>query len=444
MKAAAGRFVSRAAHMLEHHPKQVTLAVAALLLGAGSIAVASIEDPADSLPPARQVVEDVVPASLTAQSEALGAFSYNLYRSDTMRGSDTVESLFSRLGVTDAAAAAYLRTDPTFRTRVLGRGGQMVTAEASDKHALVKLTARWASDDANFQRLVVERNAQGQFTTRVETAPLVPNVRLGSGTIYSNLFAAVDESRIPDGVAIQMAEIFSGAIDFHRGLRKGDRFSVVYETLDADGEPLRTGKVLSTEFTNAGKQVNAVWFQEPGKKGAYFDFAGKSLERMFLASPMEFSRVTSGFAMRFHPILNQWRAHKGVDYGAPTGTAVRAVGDGVVEFAGWQNGYGNVVIVDHGKGAVTLYGHLSRVNVKRGEKVARSQNIGNVGATGWATGPHLHFEFRENGIHKDPLTVVRNSPTVELTAQARPKFEESVRNVRLVLDAASTSHLASR
>ena len=424
---------------MDIHPHRVMLAVAALLLGAGSLAVASIDDPADHLPPAREVTEAVVPASLAAQADTLAGFSFSLYRSDMMRGSDTVESLFARLGINDPAAAAYLRADPTFRARVLGRGVQTLVAEANDRHSLLKLTARWATDDVNFQRLVVERDAQGQFATRVETAPLVPSVRLGSGTIYSNLFAAVDESRIPDGVAIQMAEIFSGAIDFHRGLRKGDRFSVVYETMEADGEPMRTGKVLSTEFTNAGKQLTAAWFQEPGKKGGYFDFSGKSLERAFLASPMEFSRITSGFAMRFHPILNQWRAHRGVDYGAPTGTAIRVVADGVVQFAGWQNGYGNVVIVDHGKGVVTLYGHMSRIDVKRGQAVARAQHIGAVGATGWATGPHLHFEFRENGQFKDPLTVVRNSPAVELSAQARPKFEEAMQKLRLVLQAASTS-----
>jgi hypothetical protein len=211
---------------------------------------------------------------------------------------------------------------------------------------LRSLTARWVIDDrGSFQRLVVERGANGRFATRIETAPSPPPLRLGSGTIRTSLFAAVDDSRIPDEVAVQVADIFSSEIDFHRGLRKGDRFSVVYEALEADGEPLRTGRVLSVEFVNNGKPHQAMWFQEPGSKGAYYTLDGKSLTSSYLASPMEFSRVTSSFKMRFHPILKQWQAHLGVDFGAPTGTPVRTVGDGIVEFAGVQNGFGNVVFV---------------------------------------------------------------------------------------------------
>ena len=443
LKAAAEKLLSQAAHALEHHPKQVTLAIAALLLGAGGAAVASFDEPAEP-PPARQIVEDIATPHLAAQAEALDGFSFSLYRTELTRGTDTVESLLARLGINDPAAAAYLRTDANFRTRLLGRAGQTVTAEGNDRHVLVKLVARWAVDDTNFQRLVIARNAQGQFTTTVQTAPLTASLRLGSGTIYSSLFGAMDESRIPDAVALQMADIFSGTIDFHRGLRRGDRFSVLYEALEADGEPLRTGRVVSTEFVNAGKPFQAVWFQEPGKKGAYFDFAGKSLERAFLASPMEISRITSGFSMRFHPIFNKWKQHTGVDYGAPTGAPVRSVGDGVVSFAGVQNGYGNVVMIDHGKNDVTLYGHLSHIDVHRGQSVARGQRIGAVGSTGWATGPHLHFEFRENGVFKDPLQVVRNSQAVELSAQARPQFDATVRSIRTQLAAISNGNTASQ
>ncbi|RYY84166.1 MAG: M23 family metallopeptidase, partial [Comamonadaceae bacterium] len=366
--------------------------------------------------------------------------SFNLYRSDAVRPTDTIESLFARLGVSDPEAAAYLRQDPSVRGQLLGRYGRTVRVEATAQHALRSLTARWVVDDkGGFQRLVVERGANGRFGSRIETAPLTASTRLGSGTIRTSLYAAVDESRIPDDVAMQVADILSSEIDFHRGLRKGDRFSVVYEALEADGEPLRTGRVLSLEFVNNGKTHQAMWFQEPGTKGAYYSLDGKSLTSSYLASPMEFSRVTSSFKMRFHPILKQWLAHLGTDYGAPAGTPVRTVGDGVVEFAGVQNGFGNVVFIRHNGSDVTVYAHLSRIDVRQGQKVEQGQRVGAVGSTGWATGPHLHFEFRVNGTNHDPVEVARRSQGVTLTAAARPRFEKMAGVMRAQLQAASAT-----
>jgi murein DD-endopeptidase MepM/ murein hydrolase activator NlpD len=239
-----------------------------------------------------------------------------------------------------------------------------------------------------------------------------------------------------------VAEIFSGDIDFHRALRKDDRFSVVYETLEGDGEPLRAGRVLSAEFVNAGKVYQAMWFKDPNAvaasaaKGAYYTLDGESLRRAFLTSPLEFSRISSGFSMRFHPILKKWRAHLGVDYAATTGTPVRSVGDGVVDFAGVQNGFGNVVMVKHRGNQTTVYAHLSRIFVKRGQSVDQGQKIGAVGSSGWATGPHLHFEFRVNGAHKDPLTIARQSESVPVSASAKPLFKQAALQVRAELAAA--------
>ena len=175
---------------------------------------------------------------------------------------------------------------------------------------------------------------------------------MGSGTVRSSLFAATDDARIPDNVATQLADVFATDIDFRRQLQRGATFSVVYEALTADGEPITwgpsiAGRVLAADFVNGGQTYSAIWFQDGDGKGAYFGFDGQSKKRAFLASPLEFSRVTSGFAMRMHPILNTWKQHKGVDFGAPIGTPMRAVGDGTVEFAGWQNGYGNVVDIKH-------------------------------------------------------------------------------------------------
>jgi murein DD-endopeptidase MepM/ murein hydrolase activator NlpD len=442
---AGEQLLARCAQTLAHHPKHVTALLATVLLGGGggAYAVAAL-GPDPALLPVTELVQEVAPLPLAVQSEALQAHSFNLYRSEVTRSSDTIDSLLGRLGINDPVAAAYLRSHPVVRIELLGRAGRHVTAEANAQHGLVTLKARWTAEDPRqFRRLVVHRNEMGRFAAWVENAPLEPSLRLGSGTLQTSLFAAVDDAGIPDEVALQLVDIFAGEIDFHRGLRRGDRFHVVYETLEADGEPLRTGRVMSVEFRNAGRTLQAVWFQEPGKPGGYYSLDGQSLERAYLASPMQVSRVTSGFAMRMHPIHQVWRQHLGVDYGAPTGTPVRSVGQGKVDFAGSMGGYGNVVIIDHGRGETTLYGHLSRIDVRMGQVVARGQNLGAVGSTGWATGPHLHFEFRDNGVHKDPQLVARRSQGLELSAAARPAFQAAVRSMRLQLEAANAAGTAT-
>ena len=452
----AETFLSFGTEIVQQYPKQITLALAVFLLGGAgaTFAVANLAPDAADLP-VLTVVQDVPTLSLADQSDELDSHILRLYRSDISRSTDTAEALLKRLGVADVAAAAFLRSNPQVQQNLLGRAGRAITAEAAQDNTLFQLTARWSpEDDGMFKRLSVEKTASG-FVANIETLPMTASSRLASGTINSSLFAATDEARIPDSIAIQLAEIFNGDIDFHRALRKGDRFSVVYETLEGDGEPLRAGRVLSTEFVNAGKSYQAMWFQEPDgspnaalahanannashslSKGGYYNLAGESLRKAFLASPMEFSRVTSGFKMRFHPILQTWRAHLGVDYGAPTGTPVRSIGDGVVDFAGVQNGFGNVVMVKHRGDNMTVYAHLSRINVRKGQSIAQGQNLGAVGQTGWATGPHLHFEFRVNGQQRDPLTMARQSESVPVAAASKPLFLRAAAHVREQLTAA--------
>ena len=455
--AAEGTF-AHAARLLHSHPKQLSLAIATLLLGGAgaTYAVATLAPDAADLP-VRTIVEDIQPLPQLSQYDAVQTQAMRLYRSDATRSSDTAESLLKRLGVYDPQAAAFIRADTVVQQTLMGRAGRNVTVEASETNTLLKLSARWSpEDDGMFKRLTVVKTASG-FHSKLETLPMTASSRLASGTIHTSLFAATDDARIPDTVAVQLAEIFAGDIDFHRALRKGDRFAVTYETLEGDGEPMRAGRVLSAEFVNAGKSFQAMWFQEPlasGSaaastashtltKGGYYTLAGESLRRAFLASPVEFSRVTSGFKMRFHPILNTWRAHLGVDYAAPIGTPVRSVGDGVVEFAGTQNGFGNVVMVKHRNNNVTVYAHLSRINMHTGQSVSQSQNVGAVGQTGWATGPHLHFEFRVNGAHKDPLTIAKQSESVPVSASARTAFNQAAAQVRTQLAAAATMQLGS-
>lgn len=442
--SAGDALLARLSHGIQLHPRRVTAAIATLLLcgGGGAYAVAQLgPDPANL--PVRQISLPVESLAAQPRDDTLQPVPFTLYRSDTTRSSDTAESLLQRLGIADPAAAAFLRADGAARQVLLGRAGRSVSAEATDDHALQRLAARWAADDSgNFQRLVVEKTAEG-FASRLETAPLVASSRLASGTIRSSLFAAIDEADLPDTVATQIAEIFSGDIDFRRSLRKGDRFSIVYEALEADGEPLRTGRVLSAEFVNGDQTFQAMWFQEPGQKGAYYALNGTSLRHAYLAAPLAFSRVTSGFTMRMHPILQKWRAHLGTDFAAPTGTPVRTVGDGVVEFAGVQNGYGNVVFVKHRGNHTTVYAHLSRIGVQRGQSVAQGDTIGAVGSTGWATGPHLHFEFRVNGVQQDPMLIAKQSESVPVSAAARPAFDRLAAGMRIQLSSAALVQQAS-
>ena len=431
---------------LHRHPKRVVGSIAALLLGTAVTAFGVVPlapDAADL--PVRQVLEAVQALPLQAQLDALGDHRFKLFRTDSTRSSDTFDTLLKRLNINDPLAAAFLRSDANARLVLAGRPGKTVTVEASDTQELSKLSTRWPTDDeALFKRLVIERTGDS-FTSRIETAPYVANARLASGVIQTSLFAATDEARIPDAVAIQCAEMFSSVIDFRRALRKGDRFNVVYEALEADGEPLRTGRVLSAEFVNAGKTHQAMWFQPTGQdaqgigyKGGYYSLDGKSLRRAYLGSPLEFTRISSGFSMRFHPILQKWRAHLGTDFAAPTGTPARTVGDGVVSFAGSQNGYGNVVFIKHRNGHETVYAHLSRINVRVGQNVGQGDTIGLVGSTGWATGPHLHFEFRVNGVHQDPMTIARQSESVPVPTAALPMFKQLAGVVSTQLQAAAS------
>jgi murein DD-endopeptidase MepM/ murein hydrolase activator NlpD len=373
----------------------------------------------------------------------LNSGSFSLYRSDTVRGDDTPQTLLQRLGVRDAQALDLLRSDAVARLLFEGRTGKIVTVETNQRQQLLRLSARWLPEDSRlFQRLVVAPGAQG-LQAQLETGVPTTQTRLASGVIRSTLFEATDAARLPDGVAIQLAEMFANEIDFRRDLRHGDRFSVVYESLEADGEPLRVGRVLSAEFINNGREHEAVWFEEPGHKGAYYGFDGQSSRRSYLGSPLEFSRVSSGYGMRFHPISGVQKAHLGIDYAAPTGTPVRTIGDGVVSFAGVQRGYGNVIEITHKNQQSTLYAHLSRIDVRTGQKLSQGDFIGAVGSTGASTGPHLHFEFRDRGVHLDPLEVARQSETIPVSQAARARFGAVAQLQRQQLDAAATVQQAS-
>jgi murein DD-endopeptidase MepM/ murein hydrolase activator NlpD len=344
--------------------------------------------------------------ALPIPAEGLLPSPASYIREERFQRGDTLSAFLLRLGVAEGEAA------PLARQRALQalRPGYNVAANVSAEGRLVALSFLTARDT------LVQISREGEeFRSSEERAALYTQVAMKSGVVQSSLFAASDTAGIPDNVAMQLADIFGGDIDFHRDLRRGDQFTVVYELHHLAGRPVRAGRVLAAEFSSRGKTFRAVHYGN-----GYYAPDGNNLRKAFLRAPLEFSRVSSGFGLRVHPIAKAWRAHQGIDYAAPTGTRVRAVGTAVVEHAGPRGGYGNTVILRHPGQYSTVYAHLSRIAVKRGARVDQNDTIGFVGQTGWATGPHLHYEFRVNGQSRNPMSIAMPAaspvPAAELAA----------------------------
>ncbi len=347
----------------------------------------------------KSVVEEISLPAAIPEADTSTVF----WRTERVQRGDTIAELLRRLNVDDPAASHYLRTNEATESLHRLTTGKELQAETRADGSLVSL--RYI--DANANQIIIERQ-DDNFNTRTLSAQIEKRVVMRTGDISSTLFAATDAAGMSDSVANQLADIFSGDIDFHRDLRKGDKFAVIYEMNYSNGEPVSTGKILAAEFTNQGRQYRALYYELSTNKGSYFSPDGKNMRKAFLRSPLEFSRVSSGFTLsRFHPVLNKWRAHNGVDYAAASGTKVMVTADGIISFVGTQGGYGNVVIVNHQGRYTTVYGHLSRFanGLRQGQRVTQGALIAYVGSTGLATGPHLHYEFKIDGQHRDPLRV---------------------------------------
>ena len=347
----------------------------------------------------QKVVEEISLPTAAHEADNSNIF----WRTERAQRGDTIVELLRRLNVDDPDASHYLRTSKETESLQRLATGKDIQVETLADGSLLSL--RYLNNKGN--QVVIEKK-DGRLVAKTLSAQIEKRVFMRTGDISSTLFAATDVAGMSDTAANQLADIFSGDIDFHRDLRKGDKFSVIYEMNYSNGEPVSTGNILAAEFTNQGRQYRALYFEMNKNIGSYFSPDGKSMRKAFLRSPIEFSRVSSGFKLsRFHPVLNKWRAHKGVDYAAAIGTKVKVTADGTVDFVGKQGGYGNVVIVNHQGRYTTVYGHLSRFasGLHRGQRVAQGEIIAYVGQTGLATGPHLHYEFKINGQHHDPLRV---------------------------------------
>lgn len=374
----------------------------------GAAGVAPMAPDAADLP-VRSITEELAVPTLSEQIASLQADEQLYLREEKVRPGDTLATLLSRLGVQDDAAAAFIKADRIAHNVMQLKAGRRVQAQTNQAGELQRLATTVTEGSGKPVKNIVIRREGDSFTASEMSADVERRIEMRTGEIRSSLFAATDAAQIPDAIATQIVDMFATNIDFASDLRRGDRFNVVYETFWQNGEYVRTGRVLAGEFLNGNNKYQSVWFDEPGNRqgGGYYSFDGKSLKKAFLKSPLEFSRVSSGFSMRVHPISGQWKRHQGVDFAAPTGTPIRAAGDGVIDFAGTQGGYGNVVVIKHWNNYSTAYAHMSRFasGMRKGAKVSQGEVIGYVGSTGWSTGPHLHYEFRVGNQPRDPMSI---------------------------------------
>ncbi|MDQ7968910.1 MAG: peptidoglycan DD-metalloendopeptidase family protein [Oxalicibacterium faecigallinarum] len=414
----------------------------------GAAGVAPMAPDADDLP-VRAISQELELPQLAEQIAALEEQQQKFITEERVRSGDTLGTLLQRLGIDDDAAAAFIRNDPVARNMMQLKAGKRVQAEVTADGELERLTTLVSQGrDEPISNLVIKREGDG-FKSVQTAGNLEKRIEMRSGIIRSSLFAATDQAQIPDNVALQIVDMFSTNIDFGSDLRRGDRFNVVYETYWQNGEYISSGRVLAGEFMNGPSVYQSVWFEESSKSGGYYSFDGKSLKKAFLKSPLEFSRISSGFSMRKHPISGQWKAHKGVDFAAATGTPIRASGDGVIDFVGTQRGYGNVVTIKHWNNYSTLYAHMNGFakGLRKGMKVSQGQLIGYVGSTGWATGPHLHYEFRVNNEARDPMSI--NIPNAQPLNVAQMKEFRKVATAMqhrftLLTPESSNTRIASR
>jgi len=410
-------------------PLVVGRAAAIMLLTIAGVVAAFAFAPDSLVPtePAQRIVRELSRPAIAPVVQAGG-----YWREERIQRGDTLGSVLARLSIDDVAAQNFLRTDARARPLYQLKPGKAVRVQADDDGRLMMLSYL-----AQGGELLTVKRVEDGFSAQSAPPGSTVRLELRAGEIRSSLFAASDAVGLPDAVTMQLAEIFSGDIDFHHDLRRGDWFTVVYEMREIDGQSAGAGRIVAAEFVNKGNVYRAFSWPGPDGSEAYYTEDGKTLRKAFMRSPLSFTRITSGFSLaRFHPFLQTWRAHKGVDFAAPTGTPVHAAGDGKVASAVRQNGYGNAVVLQHGATYSTVYAHLSRfaTGIKPGARVAQGDVIGYVGQTGWATGPHLHYEFRVNNEQRNPMTIAL--PTAQpLPAAALGDFRErvSVLSAQLVL-----------
>jgi murein DD-endopeptidase MepM/ murein hydrolase activator NlpD len=363
------------------------------------------------------------------------------WRTIEIKTGDTLADIFSREGISPQELHKILDLGGAARNLTRIYPGQTLRLLTNAEAELIKL--EYQIDKLNF--LEVHRTGNDfEITTTYHTPER--HVTNASGLITSSLFLAAQKAGLSDNMTMELANIFGWDIDFALDIRKGDQFVVLYDELYLEGEKVGEGHILAATFINQGKTYQAVRYTDKSGTTEYYSPDGKNMRKAFLRTPVEYTRISSGFSTgRRHPILNRIRAHKGVDYAAPTGTPVKATANGKIVFRGKKGGYGNTIIIQHRNKYNTLYGHLSRFSSGQttGSSIKQGQVIGYVGMSGLATGPHLHYEFRIDDVHRDPLTV-KLPGSEPLNEAYLADFEQKATSLIGKLDAILSVQVASR
>ncbi len=321
-----------------------------------------------------------------------------------VQSGDTLSALLQEHGVTAAQVHRLVNGDDRLAALARIRPGETLGITLDDQGELNALRYH----PTRVQTVKATLGDDGRWQVKSETREYQRQVRFAEATIDNSLFLAGHAAGMSDNLTMQLANIFGWDIDFVLDIRNGDRFRVLYEELYLDGEKVGVGNILAAEFWTQGRHLTAYRFETRSGDADYFDSEGRSMRKEFIRTPVAFSRISSRFSLgRKHPILNKVRAHRGIDYAAPSGTPIKAAGKGKVIFAGVKGGYGNVLILKHGQRYSTLYAHMRGFarGIRVGSRVNQGQTIGYVGMSGLATGPHLHYEFRVDGVHRNPQTV---------------------------------------
>ncbi|MBK6618230.1 MAG: peptidoglycan DD-metalloendopeptidase family protein [Nitrosomonas sp.] len=362
------------------------------------------------------------------------------WHQESIRRGDTIHAILDRLNISRQDKLDILNTSRTSEALHKLKPGEIVHAETRPDGGLLLLRYFYG----NGKQLQIEK-VDGVFElNELSSQHDNTTLQISSGVITHSLFAAVSDVGLPSQIASQMIDIFASNIDFHRGLHKGDHFTVIYESHQDESGQTQPGRILAVEFSNKGKPYRAIYFKAEGQ-GDYYTPSGDNLHKPFLMAPLKFSRISSGYTdNRYHPILKRWRAHKGIDYAAPAGTEIMATADGSVKYKGQQAGYGNLIVLQHAGPYSSAYGHLSSFvsHLKPGQRVKQGDIIGYVGSTGMATGPHLHYELRVNGIQQDPTKIVMPAAP-SINKKYRAAFQKQSREMLAILELPHNTEMAS-
>jgi murein DD-endopeptidase MepM/ murein hydrolase activator NlpD len=372
---------------------------------------------AGASPPANEPAPTPQPAARTA------------WQTIKVHRGDSLSRLFQRVGLNDRMLHLVMKDNDLAADLKRLHPGEELGFQLDQGQLLAMRYLK-----SPLESVYIEREGEAYTSRKVERTPQV-RLRYSHATIKDNLFLAGDKAKLPHNIIMGLANIFGGVIDFVYDPRSGDSFSVLYEELYLDGDKFDEGRILAASFNNRGTEYPAFYYVDSSGKDGYYNEAGVSMRKAFLRAPVDFTRISSNFnPRRLHPIFKTKRPHKGIDYAAARGTPVFATGDGRVVQAGYSRANGNFLVIQHGQAFVTKYLHLHKKQVKKGQRVRQGQIIGQVGATGYATGPHLHYEFLLNGVHRNPRTIHKKLPKADSIAKAElPGFKTTLQPLQAQL-----------